>query len=108
MDNNNNFTRFAIHKPPSAEGKWRIKSTTSFYGHMEGDVIIYIRKGIAVDEANHALFQVAMMLKEKSDVAKNTKAKLKGIVIPGWITRVFNLPGVILKIVIDFARRYIR
>ena len=109
--NENIFTRFTVTAPPTPEGQWRIKSLVQNESIENGDVIILLRKNLKVDQATHALYQVAMLLKNKEEKARAVKQGLKGIATKSrWVIfmiKVFGLPMQLIDKGILWIKRHV-
>jgi hypothetical protein len=106
------FTKFYILAPPNLRGRWRIRSVVQDELQGNDDVIVLLRKGLKVDEANFALYQVASLLKKASEAAMDKKKELtKGLLHPSrWIeilTTIFSLPLQLLNRGILWVKRYL-
>ena len=120
------YTKFLLSKPVHKNKKWGIRSYVD-YELVEEDaaVVIMLKKGLSVDEANYALWSVATLLKKASDEAKAAKKKAEEIAVKkaggvtlmafwvksvikyltNMVSRLFNLPTELYSIVQRFLQR---
>ena len=120
------YTKFLLSRPVHKNKKWEIHSYVD-YELVEEDaaVVIMLKKGLSVDEANYALWSVAALLKKASEEAKAAKKRVEeaaarkagGVTLMAyWIrsaikylkgiaSKFFNLPTELYYMVQRFLQR---
>lgn len=72
------YTKFILAKPVHKRQKWDIRSYVDYeLAEDDAAVVIMLKKGLSVDEANYALWSVAVLLKDAAKKAKAAKKKLE-------------------------------